>query len=52
MTVQALLQSLLVQEMSDKSDTATQHKQSVQSSVLDNVFSLIFGEESTKIFKT
>ena len=52
MTVQALLQSLLVQEVSDESHTTTQDKQTIQSSVLDDIFSFIFGKESTKTNNT
>ena len=36
-TVQALLQSLLVQEMTNETDRATQNEETVEGSVLDYV---------------
>ena len=48
-TVQALLQSLLVQEMTNETDRATQNEETVEGSVLDYVLWFILREEAAGI---
>ena len=46
MAIESLLQPLLIQEVSNESDAATEDEESIQCSILDNVLSLIFCEEA------
>ena len=50
MPVQALFEPLLIEEVSNEADTATEDKESIESSVLNYVLRFIFGEEATEIF--
>ena len=49
-SVQALLEPFLIEEVSNEANTSTKDKETIESSVLDDILSFIFGEEITKIF--
>ena len=49
--VQALLEPLLIKEVTDEANTATEDKQTIESSVLNYVLRFIFGEEVTETFE-
>ena len=50
--VQALFEPFLIEEVSNEANTSTKNKETIESSVLDDIFSFIFGKESTKINNT
>ena len=50
--VQALFEPLLIEEVSNEANTATEDKQTIESSILNYVLRFIFGEEVTEIFKS
>ena len=49
-SVQALFEPFLIEEVSNEANTSTKDKETIESSVLDDILSFIFGEEITKTF--
>ena len=49
-SVQALFEPFLIEEVSNEANTSTKDEETIESSVLDDILGFIFGEEITKIF--
>lgn len=49
-SVQALFEPLLIEEVPNEANTATKDEETIESSVLDDILGFIFGEEITRIF--